>query len=723
MKQKFVSEGQLHKLILRAIERDELSDLVKDKAQLKKLSDRDSDAQFPQFSVDHLARQCTIQAGAKVLDSLNFLTLLISDKNISIATGEVLRPDLACINPEEESVVLFELKKGGQTGRQALTELLAYEQEIKNLLPLLSNYDFNFVLVSAEWTPLMDHAVSAAIAWSNRKILCLTPTLVRKKLQLETRVPSAWKVTGSVYFPPEAMPCVTVCLYEKDAYSAKSEDKLELDESNDSLDPRIWTALEVIAREGDRLGAHGFALLWKDHLGISLTKYNLTVCGVSPFSFFRDSRRRENIESEDGWLVGKLDQYIRDYSPGGHSASLMAIATAAHPLLQEVADPHLEGFSDWETERHSLRRRSEPLLCEFWGALGEYARNYVMNPAVRKYRRSSLRNGLGDWRVPSVGLPLIQSFTRPEIFFEGEVRCSDAFRLGLLLGFDRTLRLNIREKDHPYLRCRFEWNRIELMTAIDEMMMLANAAENVNSPSEPFRFYGDPLFDDEADNQRVTSWIVGEFFQKSALHLLFFQIGLQGSLAFDEKKQGLWADPIPPEWLKPIEAELRSAITVVLSLYKKLESESGLWGELPSHFDWLRRTLGLRKRFSLAKVTEIEAPTLFAAWDACLEASELVLETVFHRHSPLASSVIDWAWLQQGVTEMRARGEYDAGVILLPNGQIVTGRVLPKGFDLKLAMKAPDLQVPFLDRSHGFGVMRIVKWSELISGEALKAKR
>ena len=516
------------------------------------------------------------------------------------------------------------------------------------------------------------------------------------------------------------MPCVTVCLYEKDAYSPKPDEKAKSDEQDDSLDPRIWTALEVIAREGDRLGGHGFALLWKDHLGISLTGYNLTVCGVSPFAFFQASRMRGNIGSEDGWLVGKLDQYVRDHDPAGHSESLMAAATAAFPLLREVSDPLLEGFSNWEADRHSLRRRAEPLLCEFWGVLGDYARAYVMNPAVRAHRRNTLRNGLGDWRDPSVGLPLIQSFTRPEIFFEGEVRCSDAFRLGLLLGLDRTLRLNIRDHDHPSLRCRFEWNRIELMTAIDEMRLLADAAQNVSAPDEPLRFYGDPLFDDDEENRRILHWIVTEFFQSSVTHHLFFDIGLQGSLIFDEQKQGLWAEPSPPEWLQAIEANLRNATSLVLSLYKQVETEGGLWGELPVYFDRLRRMLGLRKRFAVAKVAEIEVSILLAAWDTCLEASDLVLETAFHRHAPLASSAIDWAWLQQGVAEMRQRGVYDAGVILLPSGQIVTGKVLPKGFDMNLVMNAPNEQVPFMDRSHGFGVMRIVKWSELISGAAFR---
>jgi hypothetical protein len=259
------------------------------------------------------------------------------------------------------------------------------------------------------------------------------------------------------------------------------------------------------------------------------------------------------------------------------------------------------------------------------------------------------------------------------------------------------------------------------MIIVDEMRLLADAAENVSAPTEPFRFYGDPLFDDDEENRRVLQWIVTEFFQNSPSHRLFFEIGLQGGLVFDERKQGLWAGPIPPDWTRVIESDLRSATSLVLSLYKQLESEDALWGDLPVYFNHLRQLLGLRKKFSVSRVAKIDVSELLAAWDACLQASDLVLHAVFHRHAPVARTTIDWAWLKQGVTEMRQRGEYDGGVILLPNGQVVTGRVLPKGFNLNLLMDAPD-QVPFLDRSHGFGLMRIVTWAELESGAVFKGK-
>ena len=85
--------------------------------------------------------------------------------------------------------------------------------------------------------------------------------------------------------------------------------------------------------------------------------------------------------------------------------------------------------------------------------------------------------------------------------------------------------------------------------------------------------------------------------------------------------------------------------------------------------------------------------------------------------------MMDWEWLRQGVDEMRARGISDAGIMLLPNGQLVTGPVLPE--DAKFIQMAcdPKEQVYFMDRSHGMGVLIVRTWAEpeeLISKKADK---
>jgi len=717
LSKKFKSEKQMQKLMERAIVRDELYDLIEDTAKLEQLVQRDSDVQFPQFAIDHLSRTKAIEAGANVLQSLTFLTLLTGDKNVSITSGEVMRPDLVCINPEEQSVVIFELKKAHQTGRQALTELLAYEHEVKNLLPLLSNFDFNFVLISPEWSTLMDHAVSAAIAWSNRKILCLKPSLTKKKLRLETYLPTAWKITGAVHFPDEALPCVTVCLYEKNAYEPKEQTSDEHVDDDDFPDSRLVTALEIIAREGDRVGGHGFAILWKDHLSHSLCKYNLTVCGIAPFSLFKASRRRGNIGSGDGKLVKEIDKYIYEYDPAGHSDSLTKIAMSADGILKEISNPALEGFSQWNAEKHTLSERAEPILCEFWGSLGEYARSYITNPAVRAHRRNTLLNGLGNWRDPAVGLPILQSFTKPDLFIDGNVRCSDAFRFGKLFGLDRTLRLNIRNNDNPQLRCKFVWNRIELMTAIDEVRMLADAAENVAAPEKPLKFYGDPMVEDDKESYDFIDWMHLEFLQNSPIHNLFFDLGLEGCLAFDRRQNAFSTVTISEEWLAQIKDKLPLAGQLVLSRYRQLYGEGGLWGDLTHQYEVLLRIFKLRKNFSVTKPINLDFSMLFDCWEAVLRASDHILEPVFHKHAPVASATIDWDWLKQGVDEMRKRGVKNAGIMLLPSGQITSGELTPMGLMFSMQIDNPELEVPFMDQSNGLGVMRIVTWQKLKDGE------
>lgn len=713
-KNAFEYESEIQSLLWQAIQDDTLSGCIVDDEEMRTFADPATEGgAFPQFSIDHLVRRACIRAGSLVLDSLTLLEPLTNDQNVSIASGEILRPDIVCVNPERESVVIFELKKATQTGRQAITELLAYEHEIKNLLPFLSNYDVHFVLVSPEWSTLMDHAVASAIAWSGRQILCLEAGLDDGNLRLSPRVPPAWTITGSVYFPEDALPCVTVCLYEKDAYSAENVAQGQM-EKTEELDPRIWTALEVIAREGDRTGSHGFALLWRDHLSMSLTSYNLTVVGVSPFSFFRDSRLRDSIGNGTNELVRRLDDYLLNYDPTGHSASLTANVEAAFPLLKEVSDPSFEGFSTWSVDQHSLSQRAEPILCEFWGELGVYARAFVMHPAVRAHRPNMVGNGFRDWRDPRVGLPLISSFTKPQIFGDGDVRCLDAFRLGVLIGLDRMARVSIRNgATSKELECLFQWNRIELMAAIDEVRLLANAAKNVDAPEEPLKFYEDPLFDDDKSNEQFLKWLVQQFFQNETFHVRALEIGINGAFVFNNEREGIFRAKLGAKFIDPIADPIRRMTGQVLEYYLDLKKREEIPDSVQQAFRLLIKMLGLRANFAWKKFDTLPIQKLIGAFHYTLRALDAVIPSVFHEHAPLASVRLDWPWLKQGVSEMRKRGIEDAGVILLPNGQLVTGPVLPSDIRMPLKIANPEDEVPYLDRSNGIGLMRIMTWAEL----------
>lgn len=716
-KKLFKTERVLHDLVLASVKDDTFSALIEDVAGLAEYSVDPSPDMFPQFSLDHLTRRALLASGKTVLDSLTMLDLLTSDKNISSEKKEILRPDIVCINPEQDKIIIIEIKNEAQTGREAITELLAYEHELKNTLPMVSNYDVCFVIISPEWSTLMDHSVASAVAWSGRNVLMLTADKVKDGLVLRTRVPTAWSITGNVYFPDEAFPSVTVCLYEKAAYSPEWSKK-KADEEEEQIDSRLLTAIDVMAREGDRLGGHGFLVLWKDYSSISLTRYNVTVCGVSPFEFYKATRAKDKSALR-GHLSPALDGYIVRNDPQGHAESLIKVAQAAYPILEEVSDPMLEGFHHWALDRETLQRRAIPLRCEFWGVLGKYSRDYVLNPAVREHRRATLLNGAGDWRDPRVGIPLIQSFTRPDIFVDGDVRCTDAFRLGIIIGLDRSLRHSIKSADDALdaWKCRYLWNRFDHMSAIDEIRLLAGAATNVKPPEGPLRFHEDPLADDQEDFDRFLVWLTNDFLQNSFFHKLCFYIGINGAVAFDQRRRGFGAQRVPDNYYEPVKAEMVAFCKSLLIRATGAEADGGLWGDVPRLFTALKKALGLKKKFSSEALESMTFDSVLSVWDLCLELSEHVLEPVFHRHADVELANVDWVWMQQGVAQMRAEGRADAGVILLPNGMLVTGPVMPQGFSMNISITEPDLQVPFLDRSNGFGHMRIVTWEQLKAGE------
>jgi hypothetical protein len=114
---------------------------------------------IPVLSVDHHVRRRLADAAQYVLKSFGKLERVSFDQNISGAAG-TLRPDILAFDHATGVLLCFELKRSVATGREALTELLAYEQEIRNHLPLTSRDTVAFVLMSTMWSPILDHAAA-----------------------------------------------------------------------------------------------------------------------------------------------------------------------------------------------------------------------------------------------------------------------------------------------------------------------------------------------------------------------------------------------------------------------------------------------------------------------------------------------------------------------------------------------------------------------------------
>ena len=141
----FSSEKEVTKWLENLIRTDQLYDYIKNKSQVDIVNNIPKN-NIPVFSFDKLSRMANLNAANEVLDSLQLLEIISIDNSVSIQTGEILRPDIICFNPEKRIFVIFEIKRDKLTERQALTEIYAYEQEIRNILPFIEIEKFKLSL-------------------------------------------------------------------------------------------------------------------------------------------------------------------------------------------------------------------------------------------------------------------------------------------------------------------------------------------------------------------------------------------------------------------------------------------------------------------------------------------------------------------------------------------------------------------------------------------------
>lgn len=167
-------ESEVAAWLVHLIESDGLYDAIAGKDSLISIADGVRQDDFiPSFGIDYRSRLACAQAAEHVLEQLTLLEIVSVNRSISLTSGEVLRPDILCFNPESRTLVVFEIKRAAETERQTVTELGGYEQELRNLLPFVGDYDICFVVVATEWSILLNHAVGGLNTWSGKKCLAL----------------------------------------------------------------------------------------------------------------------------------------------------------------------------------------------------------------------------------------------------------------------------------------------------------------------------------------------------------------------------------------------------------------------------------------------------------------------------------------------------------------------------------------------------------------------
>ncbi|QHF06079.1 hypothetical protein [Pseudomonas syringae] len=706
-----LTEKMIHVELERLIRSGEFYSSIdeKDIQRIKNLVHVDENL-LPAFSIDEYIRRKYASATDNALRSTEQLQVLTSDDNVSTQLRQILRPDLVCINPERQQIVIFEIKKSTQTERQALTELLAYEHEIINILPFLSTYDLTFVLVSTEWSVLLEHAAGSAISWSNKNLLCLKVDLNQNNFKLNIHGLNSWSITGNAFFPPKSVASFTVSFE-----AAQSMEESEITYRLDLL-------LGFFAREADRVGLHGFALVVQDLGPYCDRGYQIVFCAVSPLALFDSMLSSGQITTSDGHLVEEIEKHKLDHGTESGISSLDdLIKKIVIPRLGAFTNVEFGGYFSWDITRNGLKDRCLPTFVEFWGLPGDYARAYINNPAVQNARTILFESGMTDWRNPTTGLWLIRNLFKPTFCGDGFVRPSDTFRLGLAIGHDDYLRQVARHSPSrpKSIEAAMFWNYSTFDCYIDELFILARTATTISPPKEAIRISGD--VDQDISHDALIKWVVSEILQSDNFHVKAFYLGLNLAQAvtaedlrpsnfiqLSKDEQTLNNFRLTTEFILKFSAETPSYNEAVKN--KKISSALNILGIT---------TEGVNNK--AIDLSGVDLPKLCEAVKDIFSIADLTIPAITHLFEELPAMHVDWDTLKEGIDGMYNREVRYPAIYISTNGSIGTASYDNVEYaKLFRPLSDTELEVYVMDGSSGFETFRIEKWEDVRKGKLVK---
>jgi hypothetical protein len=688
-------EAEIAKAILRSVEDGSFLDRTQGQEQLRGILENPSNPNvIPTPSVDHLIRRRIAHAARQVLDSLIDLQVISVDRNIS-GQGGTLRPDVLAFDRTRRRLVCFEFKRASGAAREALTELLAYEQEIRNNLPFTSEDNVVFVIMSTTWSTLLEHAVGGAIVFGNRRVLCLEidASAGAENLTWRLRLPRAWSLLGGD-FPRNAFVATTALLTPADTFS---------DESSQLVVP--IQGLELVARELERSHAHGFALLWKDGADDAPPgRCGLTFVGINPYVFHVQATKHgltNRASALTAFLGANASFFGETWEPDEVRSTVRRLEDfAGSRFAVTVCAPR-----PWSELREELRRRAEPAYVESWGIVGEFVRQQVTHTAL--LRRQLYKNGIFDWRAPSTALNEIDEIDGRRLFRDGFTTCSDAYRFGYLLGSH--IRLHAGAALQGADLCEAMWTDIEMIGAIQEVHYLATAAVAVSDPPVQVPIGIDARWEDDA-GAAFAEWFRTAFLSGLPPYVDGFDIGYLTGLA-----------PVGYSGVELTEA-VRShtcAFVTAETLGSHLAARSdAVIAAAARARERLALSDGLDLVQAHARLTIVPGADLLAALPDVAKAYDGIFAPHVVAQKSVLPSTPDWDWFQEGIALMIERGVPFPGIALLPNGMLATMPLEQTGLQTFFPPRKSVLDaVLFADFTHGGLSVQETTWEDLRAGK------
>lgn len=718
---RFSRERDVQDWLERVVASDTLSEVIDGADGIEgALRWTESDEFWPRFPIDHLTRIGNLRAARQVLGSLHSLELVSkSNRSISQEKGESLFADLLFCTRATSQFVLFEIKNQKATTREAVSELLAYEHEILNHTPFSSANDIMMVVVSRDFPPLLDHAVTGLNTWSRRRVLCLRFDDSGGGPRLVVHIPKAWSAIGQNGLSSAGLITAAISF----------EPSEDLDE--DQVYAVCSTAAALMVREAERTGGSGFAMVAHNLLfpGMAEGPFLLLVGAVNPFGFLG--------QAQASGLLDKANSPIADYVLGGDREHDLIVSWdllscdggAAIEYLKGYGRPTWESFSTWQDIRDVQRWRSSsismdrhltPISIDFWGVLGDFARDLIRHVGrMRNFMPGLARPGM-DWRHPALGVNILDEIAFESPIDAGQWTFSAIFALGVRMGrlsaFGSQYANGDEDQQRKLMAAVF-WAEADALNMIHEVSLRYIFAKEIVEPP-PRISIGRYENSNEvmASFSAFAQWFVDHFIgTDNELLAEAFITGIEVYAVFDPQFDAYRdnADVAASREEATRRARHWLKWSVVSAVGDGRDACAARQAIAESFGDRLPLSEGKDKAFEaiegftsdlLIDKLFLEIPKIVDSWHPQLA----------HTLAPMALVEHDWEWCQDQIRAARARGENYPCVILSAGGHLGIGRIP----DEHLAPVVEDWEthVLFVDNESGFEMTLVVSWADLRAG-------
>lgn len=706
-----IKENELQKIILNLIQNDELYARIINCDEVNDILKIDENEDFiPNLSIDYMLKYQYLQSARNVLEAINGeLQVITGDviKNISLNASERLMPDFILVNESSGQIIIIELKRDSQSEREAITEILGYAQEVKNHLPFLSEYDLLYIIVSTNFDTLLKHSVSSLILNGTTNLLCLKPDVNNESCDFEVFIPDSWTDICQSFIPPEAFSSYTLVLYnEKNKWPSDKYEGLML----------LETACELIARHADRTKSHGFCIAWENcYDRDNYSPYCITIFVLNPRSFTENIMFREDLRVNNP-LMDHLKK-TSDCEFYNWPESTFRICDSAKDYLDNYCNP------TWETaiylsDFHHLYYQARPLHFKSWGSVGDFVQYFYTHPGVKKhYLPEAYRRYIG-FSDPDIGLQIINYLTGKSLFRDGNFSPGEIYQFGKLVGMYLNACNTLNEdKERSPLWPLFFWLNLSLSAAIKEVGFRYLDSDISVAPPE-IRIDSSKSQETIKCMTKFIDWF-NEYFlvgEQHEMHRILLYYGLNFG-PFQDKTFSKYFSIN----LKNLKLEFTDFTKGLIgSICEDIFINNNL--QLDEDFEEQIKHLYLRE-YDFDNMTKEGLIKHFECleWEDILENLDTRFFNIINKVCPgvfhvikaeIDFSTIDWQWVKEKVEKGRSRGKRNMGIRYTISGELQIAELL----DCEIMSDLASDEVYFLEDKPGFGVVRIIKWADLITG-------